>query len=226
MDHRRFIALGLSLVGVATGILTVGATQLRSITTLSSAPITPQPTPDRLAIPTPPENPTQAEMGNIVYYYHCMPCHGDVGQGLTDEWREVWVEDHRNCWARGCHGGRIEDEGFPLPRYIPGVQDLSFFSTPEDLHDYLALTHPPQRPGALTEEEYWAVTAHLLVLTGQLPAEGHVGPGGGSTPPAEPASLLGLAGAGIALAALLCTALLLKAQVRLATHKTSYEPRS
>ncbi|MEW5868679.1 MAG: hypothetical protein AB1894_05335 [Chloroflexota bacterium] len=144
---------------------------------------TPQPTPDRLAIPTPPANPTQAEEGNIVYYYNCMPCHGDVGQGLTDEFRQVWEEDHRNCWGRGCHGGKEKDEGFPLPRFIPGVRNLNAFSAPQDLYEYLRLTHPPQRPGVLTDEEYWSVTAHLLVLAGRLSPDGRVGP-----PAAAPAT--------------------------------------
>lgn len=135
-----------------------------------------QPTPDRLAIPVLSDNPTQVEVGNSVYYYHCMPCHGDRGQGLTDEFREaVWVEDHQDCWASGCHGGRYKDEGFPIPRYIPGVLNLAFFEDPEALFSYLQETHPPQRPGALLKEEYWAATAFLLNKSGRLPDYGWVG---------------------------------------------------
>ena len=132
--------------------------------------------PERLAIPQLPENPTQVEVGAEVYYYHCMPCHGDVGQGLTEEFRGVWVEDHQNCWARGCHTGRVEDEGFPIPKYVPGVLHLPSFPTPESLYTYLSIAHPPQRPGALTEQQYWSVTAHVLYLAGRLEADGHVGP--------------------------------------------------
>jgi len=128
----------------------------------------PQPTPDRLAIPVLPPNPSQADLGLQVYYYHCMPCHGDKGQGLTDEWRKVWVEDHQNCWARGCHAGRQGDEGFPLPGYIPGVHDLSRFSNPQDLFIYLKTTHPPQKPGTLKEDEYRHVTAFLLQQADRL----------------------------------------------------------
>jgi cytochrome c len=64
----------------------------------------PSPTVDRLAIPVLPDHPTQVEIGKNVYYYHCMPCHGDKGQRLTSEWRSQWVDDHQNCWGRGCHG--------------------------------------------------------------------------------------------------------------------------
>jgi len=48
---------------------------------------TPQPTPtiDRLATPVMPPSPQPADYGRQVYYLNCMPCHGDVGQGLTDE---------------------------------------------------------------------------------------------------------------------------------------------
>jgi len=120
---------------------------------------------DRLATPVVPDNPTPIDLGRQVYYLHCMPCHGDVGQGLTDEWRDVWVEDHRNCWGKGCHGGRSDDEGFPIPRTIPVVigpeagmmQRVTF----AELTTYLQQTHPPQRPGKLEAQEYEQVTAFL-----------------------------------------------------------------
>lgn len=131
----------------------------------SSSSITPTPTRDRLATPVVPENPTPVDLGRQVYYLNCMPCHGDVGQGLTDEWRNVWVEDHRNCWAKGCHGGRLEDEGFPLPKTIPAVigpaATLAHQATSDELLAYLQQTHPPQRPGKLEKVEYEEVTAFL-----------------------------------------------------------------
>jgi cytochrome c len=148
-----------------------------------SAP--PQPpgmvTTDRLAEPPLPESPTQVEIGRHAYYFHCMPCHGDRGQGLTDEWREVWVEDHQNCWGRNCHTGNSELAAFYIPRSVPAVVGppgtLASFQTPEALFEFLLRTQPPQRPGALTEEEYWALTAFLLHENGQQPEGAELGQG-------------------------------------------------
>lgn len=136
--------------------------------------------PDRLAIPDLPESPTQVESGRYLYYFHCMPCHGDRGQGLTDEWREVWVEDHQNCWGRGCHTGRSELSAFYIPRSVPAVigspQTLQSFHTAGDLFVFLRETQPPQRPGALSDPEYWELTAFLLHENGRLEPGVQIGP--------------------------------------------------
>jgi hypothetical protein len=50
------------------------------------------------------------------------------------------------------------------------------FQKAQDLFTYLKKTHPPQTPGILKDEEYWAVTAYLLEENGHLPANGNVGP--------------------------------------------------
>jgi hypothetical protein len=135
---------------------------------------------DRLAEPELSESPTQVEKGRNLYYFHCMPCHGDSGQGLTDEWREVWVEDHQNCWARGCHTGKSELTAFYIPRSIPPVSDaehaLASFQSAEELFTFLRETQPPQRPGALSEGEYWALTAFLLHENDRLPSSAQIGP--------------------------------------------------
>ncbi len=178
----------------------------------------PTPAPDRLATPVMPASPTQIDTGRQAYYTNCMPCHGDRGQGLTDEWRAVWVEDHQNCWAHGCHGSRPDDEGYPIPRVVPALsgspQALARFPTSGDLFDYLHRTQPPQRPGALSDEEYWALTAFLLHENGRLPADTEVGPG--ATEHAD--SRAGAIGA-IAFGLLLVTWLVLWAKKR--TRKTS-----
>jgi hypothetical protein len=109
-----------------------------------------------------------------------MPCHGDQGQGLTDEWRAVWEEDHQDCWTSGCHSPRDADEVFTIPTAIPSVignNNLdNRFSTPEKLFLYLKETHPPQSPGILKDEEYWALTAYLLAKNGVIAPQGEVGP--------------------------------------------------
>jgi len=130
-----------------------------------AAPPAQMPDNDRLAEPLLPESPTQVDIGRNLYYFHCMPCHGDRGQGLTDEWREVWVKDHQNCWGRGCHAGRAGIDAFYIPRTIPAVigsQALGAFHEAENLFVFLRATQPPQRPGALSDAEYWALTDFLL----------------------------------------------------------------
>jgi hypothetical protein len=148
--------------------------------TMLSAGDVATPSPDRLAPPVVPELPTQVDLGRSAYHYHCMPCHGDRGQGLTLEWRQAWVEDHQDCWARGCHAGREGDEGFALARYVPPVsgspQAIASFRTADQLFQFLFNQHPPQRPGALAEDEYWALTAFLLYENGRLASSGQVGP--------------------------------------------------
>jgi mono/diheme cytochrome c family protein len=140
----------------------------------------PTPTLDRLALPVLSEHPSQVETGSSIYYYHCMPCHGDQGQGLTDEWRAVWEEDHQDCWASGCHSIRDADKTFTIPTVIPPVIGNTAlenrFSTPEKLFEYLKETHPPQSPGILKDDEYWALTAYLLAKNGVIPPQGEAGP--------------------------------------------------
>ncbi len=142
---------------------------------VASLPPTPSPTYDPLAIPTLPANPTQFDRGKNLYYYHCMPCHGDVGQGLTDAWRMVWEEDHQNCWGRGCHGGHLKDEGFPIPTVVPAIiSPNGLYGKYPDLGSlvaYLHDTHPPQKPGKLKDEEYLDLAVFLWVSNDRpLPA--------------------------------------------------------
>jgi hypothetical protein len=131
---------------------------------------------DPLAAPEMPEHPTRVDTGREVYYYNCMPCHGDQGQGLTTEWRQEWPEDHQNCWARGCHAGKMGDEGFPIPHDVPAVSGspvaLAAVAPASSLFDFLLQNHPPQRPGALSSEECWALTAFLFYENGRLPEGG------------------------------------------------------
>src|SRR3990172_842018 len=84
------------------------------------SPTTPA-TPDRLLEPTLPSGPTAADFGAQVFWLHCMPCHGDRGQGLTTEFRLLYPTTEQDCWTSGCHGERPYEDGFTLPRQIPVV---------------------------------------------------------------------------------------------------------
>jgi len=125
----------------------------------------PVPTPDRLAEPTLPAVASQADHGAQVYWLSCLPCHGDRGQGLTDEFRQVYPPEEQNCWESGCHGPRPYDNGFTLPTKIPAVvgeSTLQKFSNAAVLRAYILAAMPYWKPGSLTEEQSWQVTAFLL----------------------------------------------------------------
>jgi len=128
---------------------------------------TPTPTYDPLVEPFVPENPSEYELGRNWYWHNCMTCHGDVGQGLTDDFRAIWPEDHQNCWDHGCHGGRIDDEGFPIPTIVPALVregKLKKFSSLQTFEDFIKATHPPQDPGCLDDEQYHAIALYVFSM--------------------------------------------------------------
>jgi hypothetical protein len=131
-----------------------------------TAPPNGTPTVDIFAEPALPEHPTQLELGIHVYWQHCMPCHGDVGQGLTDEFRYQWEPDHQNCWEAGCHSGKYSYDSFPVPTIVPPLAGAELVKryNPNLLFEYLKTTHPPQDPGLLPDEEYQALVVFIYKL--------------------------------------------------------------
>jgi hypothetical protein len=127
----------------------------------------PTPTYDPFAEPPLPENPTEYELGRNLYWHWCMTCHGDKGQGLTDEFRGIWVEDHQDCWGRGCHAGHPGDMGFPIPTVVPALVNdahLASFTSVQELSEFLKATHPPQSPGILKDEEYHDIALFVFAM--------------------------------------------------------------
>jgi len=100
---------------------------------------------DRLSEPPTPENPSQADLGAHVYYQVCMACHGDLGQGLTDEWREVWGEDS-NCWKSKCHASNHPPQGFIIEKTccpeVLGPEPLQGFDNALELFTYNSESMP------------------------------------------------------------------------------------
>lgn len=126
---------------------------------------TPTPTVDRLAEPTLPANPRQADRGAQDYWLYCMPCHGDRGQGLTDEFRDLYPPEDRGCWNAGCHGERPYENGWTLPPTVPriiGPDALTSFPTAATLQAFIQVAMPWHAPGSLDGETYWRLTAFLL----------------------------------------------------------------
>lgn len=164
MDRRCRIILYMN--GIA-GILICSSLLVLNTLARAQEPFsTPTSASDPLAQPILPPNPSDLEMGPYLFWRHCMPCHGDVGQGLTYEFRLLW-EDHQDCWASGCHGGKRGDEGFPIPTVIPAIvreDQLMQFASEQELFEYLKATHPPQYPGHLENEEYHSISSLVFTL--------------------------------------------------------------
>lgn len=129
---------------------------------------------ERLAEPTLPARPLQADQGAQDYWLYCLPCHGDRGQGLTEEFRQTYPPDEVNCWQSGCHGKRPYENGFTLPTSIPpliGTGALQKFENAAILRAYIFAAMPYWKPGSLTEEQSWRVTSFLLRENGKWAAQ-------------------------------------------------------
>jgi cytochrome c len=155
------IALGIALL--MAGLFFDGGTA--SSANQSSTPTSTLSPFERLAKPTLPADVSQADLGAQAYWLHCLPCHGDRGQGLTMEFRETYPPDEVNCWQSGCHGKRPYENGFTLPMTIPaiiGENTLQKFSNAAVLQSYIFVTMPYWKPGSLEQDDIWKITAFLL----------------------------------------------------------------
>ena len=124
---------------------------------------------ERLDAPFMSDPPTQIEIGNLEYWMSCMVCHGDRGQGLTEEWRTVLDPADMNCWQSKCHAPNHPPEGFEIPRTSPlviGPGALTGYDTAQELFEYLKTTMPWPFPGLFQDQQYWGLTAYLLDANG------------------------------------------------------------
>ncbi len=112
-----------------------------------------------------PPDATQLEYGSEVYRLVCKACHGDKGQGLTDDWRAQWDPRDQNCWQSKCHALNHPSDGFYMP-IAPAVvgPPLMMFDTALDLYNYISIYMPWQDRGSLTEKENWSLTAYILKI--------------------------------------------------------------
>lgn len=149
--------------------------ELSNYLTLPLSNSSPNPTPT----PTPFRNPTatpssQGGHGHDLFYIYCMPCHGDQGQGLTDEFRlRQYPPEDTNCWKSGCHGERPYENGFKLPKTVPaliGTNTLTRFATARQMYDFMRTAMPFSKPGSLSPEQYLQVLAYLLEQNHLVPA--------------------------------------------------------
>jgi hypothetical protein len=116
-----------------------------------------------------PEDATQVEVGAQIYYLVCSTCHGDHGQGLTNEGIDPTDRRNINCWQSKCHASNHPNDGFKLPHRIPpivGPHMASKYLSAQELHEFVSASMPWHAPGSLTSQEYWQVTAYVLYING------------------------------------------------------------
>jgi quinol-cytochrome oxidoreductase complex cytochrome b subunit len=168
----RFRALivisGLAVGGMFLALGTVRASTLQP----ANATVTFQATPtfdiNRLAQPPTAFPPAQADNGAQTYWGMCMACHGDQVQGLSDEWRDSYLPEERDCWQSGCHASDAAENSFEVPKVgapaLAGAGKLARFSNAFELFSYIQQNMPFYRTGSLTSEDAWSLTAYLLHL--------------------------------------------------------------
>ncbi len=167
------IASGCILLAGASLLLTGNA---NASPHLQDATPTVTPTFDisRLASPQVPEVRSQADEGALLYWGVCMACHGDRGQGMTEEWRWGAYGPDGDCWQSGCHGKDHPPHGFEIPKdlTLPALAvggALGRFENAQQLYDYVVVMMPWWNPRSLGPEKAWQATAYLLRLRGTLP---------------------------------------------------------
>ncbi len=152
---------------IATGIFTL-VFLASNLTGTSTALQQPTATFDssRLAQPPTVYPPAQADTGAQAYWGMCMSCHGDKGQGLTEDWANSFPPEEKNCWDSGCHADDAPENSFILPQAgipaLAGAGALARFSNTFELQTYIRENMPFNRSGTLTEVEAWSLTAYLL----------------------------------------------------------------
>ena len=167
---------------VCFGLLVLLAALVSSLAVRHLRVFFPSPTPqpaDRLSQPPLPEHPTQTEYGRYLYWLNCMACHGDQGQGLTaNSGACTW----RTRIAGGAAAMPVAPERVVSPsralfrRSFQGLAALPPFADASALFEYLRTTHPPQHPGILPDDQYWALSDYLLVSNHRLSPGQQVGP--------------------------------------------------
>ncbi len=162
-----FGLLCFALTAFFLGTLWAMGASAASFSPVDQVSVTPTSRP--LIEPTLPAEPSQADVGAQVFWSYCMPCHGDQGQGLTDEFRMTYPPDHQDCWKSGCHGHRPYTNGFILPTLVPrliGPGALDKFPDAAALYGFVSVSMPFQRPASLTSQQYYQIVAFLLRQNG------------------------------------------------------------
>lgn len=104
----------------------------------------------------------QAAQGKQLYTRQCAGCHGARGEGGRVSSRFGPLAGWE---APALVGQGALPESPPATRRIRGKP----FRTAFEVFDFSRATMPAQAPGSLSEEDYLAITAHLLQANGAAP---------------------------------------------------------
>jgi quinol-cytochrome oxidoreductase complex cytochrome b subunit len=166
-----------ALFFIVTGILTFSfaflaststrtSTALQQATAIATISITPTFDSNRLVQPPTVYPPAQADTGAQIYWGMCMSCHGDKGQGLTEDWTNSFPPEEKNCWDSGCHASDAPANSFVIPQTgipaLAGAGKLARFSNSFELYRFIIENMPFFRSGSLTSGEAWSLTAYIL----------------------------------------------------------------
>lgn len=178
LARRVLLVLGCLLFFIASLLLTETVDASQSQQATDTPTILPIATPtfdmNRLASPEVPKVRAQVDEGAMIYWGVCLACHGDRGQGLTDEWQLGAFGEDSNCWKSGCHGKNHPPQGFEIPKELvfPALSTagaLGRFENAQQLYDYVVEMMPWWNPHSLGPQKAWQVTAYLLKMKGALP---------------------------------------------------------
>ena len=134
----------------------------------------------RIQPPVLPDDPLLPDHGEQTFYLLCMPCHGDRGQGLTEEFRREAYQEDMNCWQSKCHASNHPEGGFTFPKAVPplvGIEALARFETGAQLTSFIQENMPFYKPASLPADDALALAAFLLRENGALPREVEYAPG-------------------------------------------------
>jgi quinol-cytochrome oxidoreductase complex cytochrome b subunit len=167
--QRRFIALLI----LAFGIFFLASVTINTSLVSATSQSTPTFDTSRLTQPPTVVPPAQSDNGAQIYWSMCMSCHGDHGQGLTEEWRDSYIPDMRDCWKSGCHGSDASKNSFEIPKTgapaLAGAGKLARFTNSFELYRHIRQNMPLSPTGSLTSEEAWSLTAFILSLNSKQP---------------------------------------------------------
>jgi cytochrome c len=96
----------------------------------------------------------QVARGKSVYRTKCSGCHGDAGEGKP-----------------GGGPALVGLDQGALPLKSTGSKRATEFKTVADIGDYIVKTMPPNAPGSLSPEDYYAVLAFTLKANGIDPGD-------------------------------------------------------